>query len=195
MPNWCVNRVTLKHSDPEQLERVAFSFSQHRLLSEFCPGPTELRDADEKRNAFANAEVKSENLAKYGVEHWIDWAIANWGTKWDVGSDEHAFEQDDFDFSSGQISLQFESAWEPPIAGFRHMEQQGFEVELFYYEPGMAFCGKYTTANGDARFEYGQLSAQKTKDTLPAELDELFDITTGLFAYEEFEKNATNGNN
>lgn len=194
MPNWCVNKVTLKHSDPAQLERVALAFSQGRLLTEFCPGPTDLRDADNKRNAFANAEVKSENLAKYGYEHWVDWAVAHWGTKWDVGQ-EQMFTQDNFDFASGQIALLFESAWDPPIAGLKNMEREGFDIELFYHEPGMAFCGKYSTADGGARYEYGQLSAQDTKDFIPAVLDEMFDITPGLFAYEEFERNGPTKNN
>lgn len=195
MPNWCVNKLTLKHDSPEQLERAALAFSQHRLLSEFKPGPMDLKAADEKRNAFANAEVKSDNLAKYGVESWNDWAKANWGVTSDVGSDACVFIQSDYDFSIGKLDFLFESAWQPPIAAMKHLEADGFNIELFYHEPSMGFCGKYTTETGNSQFDYGNLTAQETKDLLPVEIDELFDITRGLFKYEEYLKNEIDSNN
>jgi hypothetical protein len=191
MPNWCNNKLTLKHSDPAQLERALRAFTEGGLLQEFIPCPQELRDAEATPKSFSNAEVKSDNLTKYGYESWYDWSVANWGTKWDIGTDDDMYSQDDIDVSSGELVLSFDSAWSPPVQGLANMEKHGFEVELLYNEPGMAFCGRYATGDGDRVYEYGRLNAAQAREVIPHKVNDEFDIIQQLLDYEENFKDGT----
>jgi hypothetical protein len=101
-----------------------------------------------------------------------EFCVSNWGTKWDVGGELDMV-------SENIINLSFDSAWSPPIEAFRKMEELGFEVEAFYYEPGMCFCGKYT----DGYDDYYELSGQDgdwVRDNIPTEIDEMFAISENL---------------
>jgi len=45
-------------------------------------------DIERQKEAVADAIVYQDNLVKYGYTTWYDWAIANWGTKWNSSSCE-----------------------------------------------------------------------------------------------------------
>jgi hypothetical protein len=62
-------------------------------------------------------------------------------------------------------------------------------MTLYYWEPGMAFCGIYTSDHGDECVEYGQLSAEQAKRAIPLEVDDVFGIVESLEEYEEATKN------
>ena len=195
MPNWCSNNLVLRHADPAQIERAVGAYKRGELLNEFCPCPQELKDTEADRKAFANAEVKSDNMTKFGYESWYDWSIAHWGTKWDVGADT-----DIQDYTPGdtEVFLYFDSAWAPPIAGMEQLEQAGFNVQLYYWEPGMAFCGMYQSGAGDRYFDYSQMTAEQAEQTIPEEVDEIFDIVSSLHEYEQATKDMnhdTDGSN
>jgi len=146
MPNWCSNYVTLEHSDASVIDKVELSVKEGKLLNTFLPRP----QAEE--------------------ENWYNWNIANWGTKWDVG-DEYSISERD----TNKIVLSFDSAWSPPLAAYGTLQEQGFKVTAFYYEPGLAFCGRFDE-DGEENYEFGGMSAQEIRDTIPQDLDEMFDI-------------------
>jgi hypothetical protein len=115
MPNWCSNEVRLEHENPEMLVRVEKALEAGCLLGDFVPMPAEL--------------LKDEA--------WYNWRLENWGTKWDVDGEVT-------DAGKGWISLSFSSAWSPPLAAYRAMEQtHGFAVFAEYVEEGMGFQGTY----------------------------------------------------
>jgi hypothetical protein len=181
MPNWCSNQLVLQHEDPKQIARAVQAFKNTALLNEFCPCPAELRDFKPEKPGFLEQDQKDANKAKYGFETWYEWSIAHWGVKWDVGDDE----LDELESDSRQVVLYFDSAWAPPIIGMEHLESAGFTVTLYYWEPSMAFCGKYTTEDGDDCYEYGQITSAELAEKIPADLDEVFGIIEQVHELEE----------
>jgi hypothetical protein len=59
----------------------------------------------------------------------------------------------------------------------------GFSIRLYYYEPGMAFCGIYDE-NGDDYYDLGGMNSDQVAEDLPAVLDEMFCISETIAEYE-----------
>ena len=153
MPNWCNNTLNLRHEDPAQIERAKTAFADGRFLEEFVP--------------FPNGEWD------------YNWCVNAWGTKWDVGGeDAHMVEQD-----ANNVVFNFDSAWAPPTEAYTKLMEQGFEIIAYYYEPGMAFCGKWENGDDDY-YEYGGMTSNEIADTLPDDLDETFGISEAVAEYE-----------
>jgi hypothetical protein len=153
MPNWCNNTLNIRHEDPAMIERARKAFTDGRFLEEFIP--------------FPNGE-------------W-DWnfCVANWGTKWDIGrGDGHTVEQD-----ANGVVFNFDSAWAPPLAAYERLMGMGFEILAYYFEPGMAFAGKWEDGCDDY-YEYGGMTSEEIADELPDDLDETFDISGQVAEWE-----------
>jgi hypothetical protein len=188
MPNWCENTVEITHNDPSMVERARKAFNEGALLQEFVPCPQELRDTvagymGEGTPAQLELEAKERaNLEKYGHKNWYDWCVANWGTKWDVGAD--GYEAQDLGTQIGQgLILNFESAWAPPIGAYETLLDLGFNIKAYYYEPGMAFVGKWD--NGDDECcEYGGYTSETVRDLIGDELDDMFGISEAMKDWE-----------
>ena len=180
MPNWCNNGITLRHADPAMIDRVIKG--KEGLLMELMPTPQELIDTVSGfMGVDKDAEHKAQqaaNIEKYGYKDWYDWNIANWGTKWDF-SLENVERQD-----ANTVTAAFDSAWSPPIGAYAALEAMGFEIEAFYYEPGMCFVGKY--ADGvDEYYEYGGETSETVREVIGAELDDYFCISESMSEWEE----------
>lgn len=159
MPNWCNNHVEISHEDPAMISRVIKSFVTGNLLEEFVPVPFD-KDSEEVYNFRVN----------------------EWGVKWDVGGNDATVDQVDPDFAV----LNFDSAWVPPLAAFEKMLNMGFGIVAYYYEPGMQFAGIWD--NGGNEFYKGWGNAAGAEETLPLELDELFNISRDQERWEEDEE-------
>jgi hypothetical protein len=59
----------------------------------------------------------------------------------------------------------------------------GFEVEAFYYEPGMQFVGKWTDGDDDC-YEYGDYDSTTVRDYIGEELDDYFGISESMAEWE-----------
>ena len=178
MPNWCSNGLTLTHSDPAMIERVLKG--KDGLLQEFIPCPQELIDTVSgfvPEQAALEAQ-QAANREKYGYSTWYEHNINEWGTKWDVTAEN--IERVD----ANTVTLSFESAWAPPVAAYARLEELGFEVEAFYYEPGMQFVGKYESGYDDC-YEYGGQNSETVRDYIGEELDDYFGISESMVEYEE----------
>ena len=187
MPNWCNNSITLRHKDSAMVQRAQEALDRGQLLQEFFPCPQDLIDTvagfpGEDERAAHEAQEK-RNLELYGHKNWYDWNVANWGTKWDVGGDGQT---DRIDPNTLQAS--FDSAWAPPCPAYEKLAALGFEIEAYYNEPGMAFCGK-VTADGDDFFddyyEYSGETSETVRDVIGAELDDYFNISENMVLYED----------
>ena len=155
MPNWCSNSVTFRHDDKAQIERMKTAFLEDRLLSEFVPPPEDLG------------------------EEWYAWNINNWGTKWEVnGSDDNIV-----DIGDTTITLYFDTAWGPPITFYENLQEQGWNVDGYYYESGMAFCGRFDE-NGDDYYEISG-TIEEIEETLPKDINETFGITENMQMWED----------
>jgi hypothetical protein len=188
MPNWCNNTVTISHEDPAMIERVRKAFNEGRLLDEFIPVPQELRDTVSGHCGDGYAQELNQfkmelNLKYFGAKDWYDFCVSNWGTKWDVGADG----QEAIDNDNNTLSLNFESAWAPPVTAYEKLMEQGFKIIAYYYEPGMAFCGKWDDG-ADDYYEYGGMSSEEVAATIPDDLDECFCISEDIAMWEEENK-------
>lgn len=172
MPNWCANGVTLRHADPAMIQRAAKALQEGNFLQEFIPCPQELLDA------VANGQTNEALVAQHGYSSWYDFNIANWGTKWDVSSENVEIED------ANTLSASFDSAWSPPIAAYERLMEQGFEIEAFYYEPGMGYVGKWADGVDDC-YEYHEQDSATVRDYIGEELDDYFGISENMAEYEE----------
>ena len=187
MPNWCSNTLTLTHADPAMISRAKDAFKDGRLLDEFIPVPADLKET--VAGSFGDAEkqaaleAKSEaNREQHGYANWYDFCVNEWGTKWDVGG-----EGDFADDGDNSVTFYFDSAWAPPTKAYERLEEQGFAVSAMYYEPGMAFAGRYEDGCDDY-YEYGDMSADDVENMLPNDIDEYFGISEGIRDWAESEE-------
>jgi hypothetical protein len=67
---------------------------------------------------------------------------------------------------------------------YEKLEQMGYSVRAYYYEPGMAFCGVWDEGYDDY-FDIGILSWEDVKDEIPEALDEMFGISECMRNYAE----------
>jgi hypothetical protein len=186
MPNWCNNTVNIRHDDPEMIERVRRAFDAGALLNEFIPVPEDLHitagslgEAEAQKDLEAQEEV---NLHKHGYRNWYDFCVNEWGTKWDIGADgQPALDQD-----GGGLVLNFDSAWAPPINAYEKLMDMGFEILAYYYEPGMAFAGKWDNGDDDY-YDYSGMNSDQIAETLPDDLDETFCISEQVAEWEDEE--------
>ena len=171
MPNWCNNNIELSHPDKAMVERAAKAFADGTLLNEFIPLPKELEDTT------APARESNEALvAKYGYSDWYSWCVNNWGTKWDISPYGCEIEND-------QLVGSFDSPWGPPTVAYEKLEEMGFSVRAYYYEPGMGFTGMYEGV--DEYYDYSGMSADEAEDMLPETLNEMYGITESMREWEE----------
>ena len=100
-----------------------------------------LLDLEDKREI---AQKYADNVANYGHLHWYDWALENWGTKWDVGNDQiyettPGYEPGVFN----KFSFAFDTAWSPPEQWLYSVAKEcpDLRFRLEYYELGGWFAG------------------------------------------------------
>lgn len=132
MPNYCLNRATIRHRDPAQLKRLlkAYSRGGPGMGQEFLPPPA---GCDERT-----------------------WRICYWGTKWDFGEETFGRAAESV---HGVVRLDFDTANTPPLGIYLELLRQGFEVEAMYCEMGQQFLGRvdgddirhFTIVSGDIR--------------------------------------------
>jgi hypothetical protein len=190
MPNWCNNSVTVTHSDPAKLQALVEAVNAGRFCDFVIPTPKDLQitsgfsgDAEEQ----AALELKGQsNLEEYGFRDWYDFQVSRWGTKWDV----EAYDRVEFDPAG--VTFGFDSAWSPPIGVYEALVEQGFSVTAFYYEPGMCFAGKWSDEDGDQYFEIGDLTAERVRELLPQDLDDVMAISENLEMWEEDQEELDN---
>lgn len=133
MANYCNNTFVVTHDDPAMLDRFEKAFRAGRLFDEFFPMPQELRDGE---SPCRDEALKVSNIEKYGAEDWYDWAMKNWGNKWDTDSKLNSIRRD-----GNQLIGDLVSEWAPPEQAFVRFGELGFKYELTYDEPGFAFIG------------------------------------------------------
>jgi hypothetical protein len=153
------------------------------LLMEFLPTPQALLDTtagsfgdNEKQRELE--QLQEDNLRKYGFKDWYDWNCNNWGTKWDFALE--SIERTD----ANTVQASFDSAWAPPTGAYEKLMELGFEIEAFYYEPGMCFVGKWEDGI-DEYYEYGGETSATVREAIGEELDDYFCISESMAEWEE----------
>jgi hypothetical protein len=160
MPNWCSNQVTLT-GPKEKIDQIIF----------------ELEKSNSVENSYEILNVLRPRPADQ-EEDWYSWNVNNWGTKWDVNVGGYEV------VDENTVSFTFDSAWSPPTALYEYLETEGWNVDAYYYEPGMAYCGHYVDGYDDY-YEYGDKSADEVAEMIPSDLDEMFMIVEDMRQWED----------
>ena len=184
MPNWCSNHITVRGTNQTEVQRLADAFKRGEFCDAVIPVPGILKNpetttnyGDPEKQAAADA-VREQAQAATGYQSWYDFCTSRWGTKWDVECSDVEIDDDGLGFSGG-----FESAWSPPMGVVEALVEQGFEVTLYYYEPGMGFVGKFEDGCDDF-YEYGGETSKTVRAAIGDELDDMFGISESMAEYE-----------
>lgn len=185
MPNWCNNFIRISHQDKTLIDAIeATTGTENGVLATVLPCPEELNDPDLTTwSGDREEELEAKKKAmkeKYGYESWYDWNIAHWGTKWDLCEPQITRVDDN------TVEISCDTAWSPPIAAYEAMLEKGYEIEAYYYEPGMCFAGIWDNGVDDCYQDWGNSATARA--TLPQELDDMFGISDSLEEYEEEER-------
>jgi hypothetical protein len=158
MPNWCWNKLEII-GEKEQLESFLEKFGDEFKLSKIIAPPEEMRGihtgfctidgvtvnnwrVDEKGDAVLIPEQEKEYLLeKYKALGWYNWALAHWGTKWDVDPCEIAWVEEEEEEPC--LQAHFDSAWSPPEEAIETLSKQYPDIyfRLYFCEPGCSFAG------------------------------------------------------
>jgi len=115
MPNWCLNKLTISHEDRSKVMEFVRAYKEGKACERYLPRPAD--------------------------QDWYEWNVANWGTKWDIGSDNGEVHGLNPTIVDNEATMSFDSAWSPPIGLYERLNNLGFSVDATYFEPGMGFCG------------------------------------------------------
>jgi|TARA_R110000868_G_scaffold7148_2_gene39263 hypothetical protein len=114
-------------------------------------GPMGLHSFEQERPfGLGITQAKYDELmAKYGCADWYEWAICNWGTKWNCyGVTEWSFNEIDKDTLCATIY--YETAWSPVSLLFLKVSKDYPTLEFFheFADEGGAFLGSEVILNG-----------------------------------------------
>jgi hypothetical protein len=167
------------------IQRAYDALERGEFLNEFIPVPEDLKitsgflgDGDAQKELERQTKA---NVEKYGYGNWYDFCVGEWGTKWDTG------ESGNNDINPNDpcmLTAGFDTAWAPPVRAYEKLTEQGFTVDAMYYESGMAYCGIWTSEDGDEEYSLEGMSADQVEAELPAELDNMFGISECIREYE-----------
>ena len=135
MPNWCNNWASFSHKDPKKFKELCDAIKKSELCSYIMPEPDY-----EKTVVMPTYPHISGNEPVPSRQAWWDWRVQNWGVKWELNLEEgfsDMYEDENY------VSINFNSAWCPPIGIYDKAVELGFEVEAEYDEEGCDFCGRY----------------------------------------------------
>jgi hypothetical protein len=195
MPNYCDNNITIRGK-----AKAINAIYQQCLRDDvdLCeavrPIPKELNitagslGGDDNPEQKALEQKEQANLAKHGYKNWYDWCVDNWGTKWDLCDAKYEYE--DAGDGEAQLVIDCQTAWGPPLAVYEHLESKGYYVYATYNEGGMGFAGIWEGGHDD-HYNYGDMSPEEVKATLPEDLNEQYGISEWLEANQDREDLST----
>lgn len=104
-------------------------------------------------------------------------ATGTWGTKWEPQEIDW-----EADYDTLEVSLNFDSAWGPPVEAYIKAEEVlGVSIYAEYFEPGVRFIGRYDDRE-DECYTY-DLEDESTKEDIPVDLRDNWDLDS---EYEHF---------
>lgn len=154
MPNWCANKLTISHPDRSMVMEFVRAYKEGQACEHYMPVP------------------KNEDGTVF--ENWFGWCVENWGTKWDIGSDNGEIHGLHPTVVDNEATMSFDSAWSPPTGLYERLHNLGFSVEATYFEPGMAFCGIWKDGD-DLYTEYTDKGMIPVRIWEDYNLDEFFE--------------------
>jgi len=197
MPNWCNNAINIAGpiSKIEPLYKQATSEDDNLgLLNGMRARPQELNDTTAP--SADSDERRAELVERYGSDNWYDWAVKNWGTKWEVSPEGLEYSEDPFN-GTATITGWFDSAWSPPMDALHYYaaENPDVVIELKYHEPGMCYVGEAEWSGGDVVLDncvdFSEYTAATVRDAIGEDLDDFWAISENMEMWEEENDDAT----
>lgn len=166
MPNWCSNELEVRgpedalarfHAAHARLGDNGLTFSfrgsvpMPGVLAKIHSGGATIDGERVKvwwERGGKNVRIAERTtrflVRRYGATNWYDWAVENWGTKWDAGGTR-------YDASPGLRRYQFDTAWSPPDkwavrASALHPD---LRITIRYEDPGAGFAGTLAVSGGE----------------------------------------------
>jgi len=156
MPNWCQNAlsVTGPREEIDKLRGKPFSAQAYLPMPEefssihhgmiYIDGKEYRRWREVNGENVPLGEFEERRLIKqYGSADWHDWAVKNWGTKWDL--DDQGIEE-----KGDGIAIYFKTAWSPPLPLVRTISSlfPSLKFHLTYSEYMGGFEGDFEAQGG-----------------------------------------------
>lgn len=176
MPNWCDNTVYITHDDPKKIQVLVDAWKANKFFGTIYPEPDYTKV--EVRPTFP--QIKGNNDPVNPESAWWDWRVQNWGTKWEITTDEAYI-----DIHENEIRVGFSTAWSPPTGIYDRLVNDGYGVNALYYEGGCAFCGQYVDGSDET---YGiEGNWEWVQNNIPDSIDTEFCISESMkeWAMEE----------
>jgi hypothetical protein len=166
VPNWCHNKLTIA-GEPEVLAECVAQVAHPEHGKE--PPAGEAQAALLSAQAAVNQPLDFEQIApmpdeflKKGGMDAYEWALVNWGTKWNADFDGvfsavAAGEEAELPrarqpiIESDSAFYAFETAWSPPVPVISTLAKcfPGLEIELVWGEPGAGVAGRVCWHGGE----------------------------------------------
>ena len=179
MPNWCDNSLSLV-GPTKELKRLRQAYIDGELFEAILPCPKELK------GTTADGSTNEDLVKKHGHSDWYSFATTEWGTKWDIGSEDgDKCEEivpngnDDEIGETARWTFFFQTAWAPPIGVYEKLFEDGFEVYATYYEPGCDFAGIWEDGDDQGITLSDEPDKFFEDDTMGRELDNHYNILEG----------------
>jgi hypothetical protein len=169
MPNWCDNTVYITHDDPKKIQVLVDAWKENKFFGTIHPEP----DYTKVKVKPTFPSIKGNDDPVNPESAWWDWRVQNWGTKWEITTDEAYI-----DIQENEIKVSFATAWSPPTGIFDKLVDDGYGVNALYYEGGCAFCGEYVDGSDETYGTDGKW--MDVKNTIPDNIDLEFGITESM---------------
>ena len=175
MPNWCYNYLDISGDETliaDIKRQLNKPFVQTHDSWNATTGNMELSDTKYSNPVFAfhniynhiqdgisNDEYLKQPDHKQPLEqalmfkgnHWYDWNVRNWGTKWDVAvNDTDKYPETElYDESTTSLGYKFNTAWSPPTEAIIKLSEQYPTLNFnLSYEEETGWGGEITLVNG-----------------------------------------------
>ena len=169
MPNWCDNTVYITHDDPKKIQVLVDAWKENKFFGTIHPEP----DYTKVKVKPTFPSIKGNDDPVSPESAWWDWRVQNWGTKWEITTDEAYI-----DIQENEIRASFATAWSPPTGIFDKLVDQGYGVNALYYEGGCCFCGQYVDGSDETYDISGNWL--DVKNNIPDNIDLEFGITESM---------------
>ena len=128
MPNWCQNEVTVIGDTQAEILEFKKYVTDGRydfVFDAIIPMPENIK------------ETTYNHLKTNAQRNWYDWAIENWGTKWDANDVQSV------DTDKTIVVYYFDTAWSPPepICVALRTKFPHLIISWFYREDGVQISG------------------------------------------------------
>lgn len=195
MPNWCENKLWINTDNKKIYNKIKTHLNTEPKTNEngeyVDVGLFGLLYPEPDYNTTPVKKAFSDGFVEDKKQAWYDWRVLNWGTKWDVRSNDMFgidYHEDDIN-KEYIIEMSFSSAWSPPTEWAKYVEEKhDLHITLNYFEDGIGFCGRYETGVGDDYYEINDLKSMIQNKEIPEDLINDLDLLSYL-EEEELENN------